>query len=262
MTPPKIFIATPMYGGMCCGTYVQGLLKFQAMCQQLQWNIFVSMMFNESLITRARNAMTHNFLKSDCTHLLFIDADIRFNPEEVPRMFEVDRPIIAGIYPKKEINWASVRMAIDAKVPDGELKNHTGSFVINLVDYQGCVTVPMLEPVEVWNAGTGFMLIKREVFDTMKPHVPSYRNDTMDLSGGIQHGEEITEYFATSIEPGTNRLLSEDYHFCHTWRTKCEGKVWAAPWVNLAHTGTYIFEGQMLRSEGSPPEPVTEPAAG
>ena len=252
MTAPKIMIATPMYGGQCYGSYVQGILQFQSICQQLQWPMHVSMMFNESLITRARNAMTQGFLKSDCTHLFFIDSDIRFEANEIPRMIEVDKDIICGIYPKKEINWGSVRQAIEAGKTDQELGKYSGSFVINLVDYQGSVTVPLMEPVEVWNGGTGFMLIKREVFEKMKEVVPVYKNDTKDLSGGIQSAEEITEYFTTSIEPETGRLLSEDFHFCDTWRRKCGGKVYAAPWVTLAHTGSYIFEGQMIRQDEPP----------
>ena len=258
MEKPRLFIATPMYGGVCHGPYVQGLLHLQNISQQLQWETTVSMMFNESLITRARNALAHNFMKSSCTHLLFIDADIRFDAADIPPMVMADKDIICGIYPKKEINWSTVRAAIAAGVPDDQLKHHTGSFVINLVDYQGEVTVPIQEPLEVWQGGTGFMLIKREVFEKMRDVVPSYKNDVVDLSGGISMTEEITEYFATSIEPETGRLLSEDYHFCYNWRKKCAGKIYAAPWANLAHNGTYAFEGRMLRHEHPVPETATE----
>jgi len=250
---PIIFVATPMYGGQCYGSYVQSILQFQSITQQLGWKTLISMMFNESLITRARNALTHNFLKSSCTHLMFIDADIRFSAADIPPMVSADKDIICGIYPKKEINWSTVRAAISAGVPDDQLKHHTGSFVINLVDYVGEVTVPINQPLEVWQGGTGFMLIKREVFEKMREVVPSYKNDVVDLSGGIAMTEQITEYFATSIEPETGRLLSEDYHFCYNWRTKCGGKIYAAPWANLAHNGTYAFEGQMLRHDNPPP---------
>jgi len=245
----KLFVATPMYGGQCYGTYVQSLLQLQSVCNQMKWETLISFMFNESLITRARNAMVHNFLKTDATHLFFIDSDIRFEANQIPRMVESDKEVICGIYPKKEINWHGVRQAIQSGKTDAEVKNHTGSFVINLVDYAGEVTVPMFEPVEVWNAGTGFMLIKREVFAKMDPFVPKYKNDVLDMSGTLGMREEICEFYATSIEPGTDRLLSEDYHFCHVWRNKCEGKVWAAPWVTLAHTGSYIFEGQLVKND-------------
>jgi hypothetical protein len=202
-------------------------------------------MFNESLITRARNALTHQFLKSDSTHLMFIDSDIKFLPEHIVPMIQADKEIICGIYPKKEINWDSVKQAMNNNIPDDRLKFHTGSFVVNLVDYAGTVTVPIAQPVEIFNGGTGFMLIKREVFEKLGEKVPEYTNDVGDLSGTMQQQEKIKEFFATSIEPETNRLLSEDYHFCREWRM-AGGKVWAAPWCQLAHIGTYAFEGQLI----------------
>lgn len=216
------------------------------MFRQLGWSYTLSMMFNESLIPRARNALVAQFLKSDCTHLFFIDADIRFNAAEIGPMVESGKDVICGIYPKKEINWPAIRNAINMGVPDDQLKFHSGSFVVNLVNYEGSVTVPINTAVEIWEGGTGFMMIRRNAFEQMKPHCPVYKNDVMG-SGGIR--EEIIEFFATSIDPKTERLLSEDYHFCHTWRNKCGGKVYAAPWVTLAHFGTYAFEGQLMRHD-------------
>lgn len=246
MSKPKLFISTPMYGGMCTGFYTQSIIQLNNLLKNSNVECVVSFMMNESLITRARNALAHNFLKTDCSHLMFIDADIRFNPADIPPMIEADKDIICGVYPKKEINWQSVKDAIDRGVPVDQLKNHTGSFVVNLVEYSGSVTVPINQPVEIWNGGTGFMLIKRQVFEQLADKVPSYINDVTDLSGSIK-ADEIKEYFATSIEDGTRRLLSEDYHFCNVWRQN-GGKVWAAPWAQLSHIGTYCFEGQLLQS--------------
>jgi len=245
----SLFIATPMYGGMCAGYYVQSLLQLSDMLKQNGIGNTFSFMFNESLITRARNALTNAFLKhSEATHLLFIDADIHFNPQDVLRLLAEDKDIICGIYPKKEINWNSVEKAVQNGVPITELKNHTGSFVVNLVGYVGEVTVPVNEPVEIFNGGTGFMLIKREVFEQMKDRLPFYLNDVADLGGTMEQQEQITEYFATSIEPETGRLLSEDYHFCYNWR-KFGGKVYAAPYCQLSHIGTYAFDGKLIPSE-------------
>jgi hypothetical protein len=233
-----------MYGGQCFGFYTQSLLQLNNILRDNNITSMMSFMFNESLITRARNAMAHQFLKTDCTHLFFIDADIRFHAPDVLKMIEADKDIICGIYPKKEINWGSVKRAMDSGVANDELKWHTGSFVVNLVGYAGEVTVPVNEPVEIWNGGTGFMLIKREVFEKLADLVPSYTNDVTDLSGNIKN-DEIKEYFTTSIEPGTNRLLSEDYHFCRIWR-EAGGQIFAAPWAHLAHVGSYVFEGALL----------------
>lgn len=241
----KIFIATPMYGGQCTGVYCQGVINLGDVLRSHGIESLMSFMFNESLITRARNALTQAFLKSDATHLMFIDADIAFNPLDVVSMLASDKDVIGGIYPKKEINWQTVRAAIANGVEDKDLKHHTGSFVVNLVGYAPSVTVPVDEPVEIQNAGTGFLLIKREVFTKLRQHVPSYTNDVADLGGTLKEAEVIHEYFATSIEESTNRLLSEDYHFCAIYRA-IGGQVWAAPWVVLGHMGTYAFEGRLV----------------
>ena len=244
---PKICIATPMYGGMCTGFYTRALLNMQAVFNSLGWGYMCNFMFNESLIQRAMNMLCKQFMESDCTHMFFIDADISFDPAQVPAMVWADRDIITGIYPKKEINWQSVEAAMKAGVPTNKLKNHTGSFVVNLVDYAGQVTVPAGEPLEIWNGGTGFMLIKRRVFEEMAKVVPSYTNDVIDTAGTLK-ADKIVEFFSCPIEEETNRLLSEDFFFCKKWR-EMGGKVYAAPWVQLGHVGTYVFEGDLLRHE-------------
>lgn len=244
----SVFVATPMYGGMCTGFYAQSCLTLQREFSANNIDSSFSFMFNESLITRARNSLVNGFLKSDATHLFFIDADIRFNPQEVIMMLNADLDVLCGIYPKKEINWQEVKKAVDAGVATEKLKNHTGSMVVNLVGYEGQVTVNAFEPLEIWAGGTGFMMIKREVFEKLADKVPSYTNNVYDLTNGLQP-DEIKEYFATSIDPDTNILLSEDYHFCHVARRNGI-KVYAAPWVNLAHLGSYLFEGGLMPQEG------------
>lgn len=241
---PHVFVATPMYGGMCAGFYTQSVLQLQKVFADKNITGSFSFMFNESLITRARNGLVQNFLNMpEATHLLFIDADIRFFADHVPPMIEADKDIICGIYPKKEINWQFVRDAIGNDVENDKLQYYTGSFVVNLMNYSGNVTVPINEPVEIWNGGTGFMLIKREVFEKLAEHVPSYTNNITDLSKSLKV-EPINEFFTTSIEPETNVLLSEDYHFCRLARMNGL-KVFAAPWVQLGHMGSYMFEGQL-----------------
>ena len=160
-------------------------------------------------------------------------------------MIEADKDVICGIYPKKEINWQQVANGVKNDAPVNDLKYYTGSWVLNLVDYVNSVTVPVGEPLEIWAGGTGFMLIKREVMEKMKDKVANYLNDVVDLSNALEPRERITQFFTESIEPGTERLLSEDYHFCRTWR-EMGGKIHAAPWVQLTHHGTYAFDGRLM----------------
>jgi hypothetical protein len=115
---------------------------------------------------------------------------------------------------------------------------------VNLLDGAGTVTTPNNQPLEVLNAGTGCMLIKRRVFEVLEPITDSYMNDVADLSGILQP-EPIHAFFDVTICPESDRLLSEDYHFCQTWR-RAGGKVYVAPWVQLSHIGTYEFEGRLL----------------
>ena len=241
-----IRLATPMYGGMACGVYIQSLLELSTVFSSQGIKLSCAFMFNESLITRGRNNLVHQFLQTEePTHLLFVDADMRFRGSDILHMVKADRDVIVAICPKKEINWDSVRQA--AIRGEEKLQNFTGSFVVNLLENQASLTVPKAEPFEVAAGGTGIMLIKREVFEKLKETTPVFKNDMSHMKGG----EPVYQFFSESIDPESGRLLSEDYHFCHQWR-KAGGKVWAAPWCNIGHAGTYLFEGQLV--EGKPNE--------
>lgn len=244
--PAKLFIATPMYGGMCVGGYTMGVLNCVQTFMKHKIQMYYSYMQNESLITRARNGMAYDFMASDATHLMFIDADISFDPEDIVRMVKADKDIICGLYPKKEINWQLVSDAVKKGVDYKDLPNYTGSFVVNLVGGVRESTGNINEPMEIDNGGTGYMLIRRNVFETLKPLVPTYTNDMILIVDKNPVKKVISEFFDTSIDEDTNRLLSEDYHFCKIAR-KAGFKVYAAPWAKLTHSGTYNFSGTLPR---------------
>jgi hypothetical protein len=177
---------------------------------------------------------------------MFIDADIAFSPQDIPRMVDADKDIICGIYPKKEINWVQVTEAVKANVPPEHLQYHTGAFVLNLAHGEKTKSGSINEPIEIANGGTGFMLIKRKVFEDLADKVPSYTNDMYHAVDTVREIKVIKEYFATSIDEESNRLLSEDYHFCKIAR-QAGFRVWCAPWASFSHTGTYNFSGQLPR---------------
>ena len=108
----KLFVATPCYGGQCLGLYAKSCLDLQSICIQYGIECRFSFIFNESLITRARNYLVDEFLRSGCTHLLFIDADINFNPQDVLALLALDRDVVGGPYPKKSINWNNIVNAV------------------------------------------------------------------------------------------------------------------------------------------------------
>jgi hypothetical protein len=230
---PRVFIATPMYGGMAAGTYTMSLAHTPAAFFKNGIGLFYSCAMNDSLVPRARNFLTAQFLSSTATHLMWIDADIGFDPADIVGMIRADKDIVCGIYPKKEIHWREVARAAKEGVPAERLHEYERSLVLNLIDGSpDRVTADGL--IEIANAGTGFMLIKRSVFEALADDAPSYVD-------GSTPGIALKAFYAVSIDPDSgNSLLSEDYHFCKMARDR-GFKIYAAPWVRLNHTGTYIF---------------------
>ena len=242
----SIMVATPMYGGMCTGAYTQGLLMTSRKMQAIGINMALCIMTNESLITRARNELTRVFLDSKSDWMMFIDADINFDGEAVAQLIAADRDIACGIYPKKEVNWESVKKA--AAEGKEDLHEYTGAFVLNMVGTEHAHTDEE-GMFEVRHGGTGFMLIKRGVFEALIPHVPTYRVSSVTDENGEYVKPLTHEFFATSIDD-TGALLSEDFHFCDLWR-KHGGKIYANPFIKLEHVGTYVYGGNILKSGGN-----------
>ncbi len=244
-TRTKLFIATPMYGGMCTASFMLSSIKLAETLIANNIQFEFAAIQNDALITRARNSLAHYFLNTDATHLFFVDGDIGYNPEDVIEMLRADKDVICGIYPKKEINWTRINNAVHQGVPELELKFHTGSFVVNFMNDTN--TPPDIdgEPFEIAKGGTGFMLIQRKVFEKLKPTVPTYENESPAYEGDVS---PTSEFFAVSVDKKTNRLLSEDYYFCNLVR-EAGMSIWAAPWAGLTHTGTYIFHGMSIRKE-------------
>jgi len=249
----SLFVATPMYGGMNHGLYMKACLDLQGMCIQYGIQVKFSFLFNESLITRARNYLVDEFIhRSDSTHLLFLDSDISFNPQDVIAMLALDKDVIGGPYPKKAIKWSSIKKGIQ-KHPDidiGMLEKLAGDFVFNPA--KGTAEFSVSEPLSVLEIGTGFMMIKRNVFEKMTDAYPSikYRPDHVGQAN-FDGSRYIHAFFDTVIDTkdsitggGSDRYLSEDYMFCQMWR-KIGGEIFLCPWMRTAHIGTYHFQGDM-----------------
>lgn len=241
----KLFVATPMYGGMCHGMYMKSCLDLQTTMVKYGVQMKFSFLFNESLITRARNYLTDEFLRSDFTHLLFLDSDIHFDPKDVVALLALDRDIIGAPYPKKTINWTNVAAAMQRK-PDldvKELENVVGEYVFNVV--KGTTEFRVSDPLEVMEIGTGYMMIKREVFDKFRDAYPEFRYKPDHLGQQNFDGSTyIHAYFDTVIDPVSHRYLSEDYMFCQ-WSRKIGYQVWLCPWMKTQHIGTYAFTGNL-----------------
>jgi hypothetical protein len=248
----KLFIATQMYGGMNHGLYMKSCLDLQTVMIRYGIEVKFSFLFNESLITRARNYLVDEFLRTDFTHMMFIDSDIHFDPNDVVALMALDKDVIGGPYPKKSINWNNIAETA-SKNPDlnpKELENLVGEYVFNVV--KGTQQFQVSEPLEVMEIGTGHMLIKRNVFEKMEKEYPSIKYKPDHVGQAHFDGSRyIHAYFDTVIDTkdsiiggGSERYLSEDYMFCQMWR-KMGGQIFLCPWMKTQHIGTYAFTGNM-----------------
>lgn len=263
----KLFVATPMYGGQCAGMYTKSTNDLAMACAKYGIDVRFYYLFNESLITRARNYCVDEFLRSDCTHLMFIDSDIGFGFKDIFTLLHLCEPstgfdIVTGPYPKKTISWEKVKSAVDkgyGATNPFELENFVGDYVFNPAE--GIREFRVDEPVKVQEAGTGFMMIHRETLIKYAKAYPelSYLPDharTEHFDGS----REITAFFDCIIDPKTRRYLSEDYMFCHN-STAIGLNVYMCPWIQLKHVGSYIFGGSMAAMAAISASPTASAAS-
>jgi len=248
----KLFIATPMYGGACAGMFAKSCADLSAICAQYGIPLQYYFLFNESLITRARNYCCDEFMRSGAEHLMFIDSDIGFNPQDVIALMalQAQNPekydIIGGPYPKKCISWEKIKHAVDKGVADADpnvLEKFVGDFVFNPKGGQQSIAIG--EPCEVLEIGTGFMMITKPAMQKFTDSYPQYMYKPDHVRTEHFDGtREIMMYFQAEVDPVSKRYLSEDYWFCQKAQ-QIELKTWFCPWMKMQHVGTYIFGGSL-----------------
>jgi glycosyltransferase involved in cell wall biosynthesis len=256
----RVMIATPCYGGQVSVYYFKSYVDLIAEFHNRGVDYVLSMISNESLITRARNTIASNFLdyedaKGKLDYLFFIDADIQFHPHAALRLLLHNKDVVTAAYPMKVIDFSNVEnQALSAQ----DLATNTTSYAINLkFDSEEQREKGQLRLkdglLELVDGATGFMLIKRGVLETMRDAFPelAYSNDSIDIKlDGSSEIKKVNHYafFDTMIDPDDKRYLSEDYAFCRRWQS-LGNKVWLDPFIKLNHVGNHIFQGRPLIKE-------------
>ena len=230
----SILVVTPAYGGLAYVGYISGLLKLERLCREKNIKIDYEFCYNESLIPRARNTLTDLFYnKTDYTHLLFLDADIQFDGEDIIKMLDYDKPLVGGVYPKKSINWEKITELVN-KNNENELTCENIQAIVkdSVVILLDDPTINLNDDfIETKYAGTGILLIQRIVLDKMRESFP---NDVYTRGGNT----DFFRYFDTELKDGI--YLSEDYWFCDRWR-QLGGKVYLYTKFRCRHWGTYAY---------------------
>jgi hypothetical protein len=252
----QLVVCTPCYGGMVNERYLQSMFTLVAACANYGVGLSLVTMANESLVTRARNELVNNFLAlgDRATHMMFIDADISFKATSVIEMLLANKDVVTGAYPLKEIMWPSVQNLLKEN-PNASLEDIQKiavPYVINVskpdpkkVGQKESVTI-VGGLIEVWDAGTGFMLMKRDVLLKMIEAYPETKYYT-DRDMTVPKEERVRHALFDTVIDEDGRYLSEDYTFCRRWQA-IDGKIHLAVNVVLDHVGTHIFRGRSIVS--------------
>lgn len=236
----SLSIGTPCFGGQVSWLYTHSLLKLQVECARRGVEIGFLLQAGDALITRARQTIVSHFLANPrATHLLFIDADIGFEPEQVFRLIEFDADMTAACYPVKEINWELLAEAVRAD------RRPLESAALNYVVQGDTANGLTLRDgfVKSLYAGTGFLLIRRAALEAMIARYPELRYTREHKTNDPLEGSPWrSALFNCMIDTATGVYLSEDFSFCRRW-TDMGGAIWVDLKSRLQHVGPMIFRG-------------------
>ncbi|MFM7402902.1 MAG: hypothetical protein ACKO1N_02160 [Erythrobacter sp.] len=262
-TPTNLMVATPLYGG-AEADYLRSVVGLVGVAERANVGCTFVWLSNNPVIDRARNMLAATFLQSDATHLVFIDGDIGFVPEELLGMVALmqadDRLAVMGApCPKRRLNWPLIAAAAAkglAHDNPAALERYSGVFPLEPLEQD--VNFRLDAPLELTRIGTGLMVIRRDVIETLIQRHPElqYALDQLDRESGLQ-ADRITALFQAMVDPVTAHLLSEDYAFCH--RVRAAGfRIWLAPWMRTSHTGPARFAGALadLAALSTTPQPA------
>lgn len=222
--PVRLMIASPFYDATCTTGFMRSYMNTEAFLKNNGIRCELAFLEKDSLIPRARIALVASFLKSDCTHLMMIDSDIRWSPSSVLDLIRWDKLVNSGIYPKKTIPTAFPVNFLEGSQDKLPLDRETGCFQIK-------------------DAPTGFLMLKREALERMIEAYPDRR--CMIAEGGwTAAGNHLTYDLFPCGADETGMYLSEDFGFCRLWR-QVGGEIWMDPHIELGHTGKHEFVGRI-----------------
>lgn len=278
----SLYVLTPMYGGNLTVNYHNAFVQLCNLCRETGVELGWSNIYNESLISRARNRLVDTYLKqSTATHAVFIDADIGFDCRDILAMMETDYDIVGVPCSKKSIRWDRIQLAVARRVfewiamthpngsdpdtlahlfrqspaaidsnnkidlnglPYSEFSKIGGDFVLNFPAFEGEKVLEINKPEMMKHLGTGLLMIKRDVFKAFKQAYPDRWYEPK--SDPNSNPGQIHDFFKVGVNPESREYDSEDFWFVHD--CKAIGyKVWMLPWVKTTHMGTNTFVGDM-----------------
>ena len=239
----RLAVATPCFGGQVSSIYAASLFKLQRALQAVpDIELVVHLRDGDALITRARADLVALFLDDPAaTHLLFIDADIGFAPDQVMRLVACGADIVGGAYPIKRVNWDKARKVMESRRPNPS--SAVLDYVLEVEDPERIAVVDGFARVRY--AGTGFLMIRRHVLERMSQHYACLRfRREHSIGDPLAASPNRVALFECMIDQTTGIYLSEDFSFCKRW-TDMGGEIWADLHSRLDHVGPATFHGDL-----------------
>jgi len=255
----KIYILTPCYGSLCFVNYVKCVMATADMFRSLGIGYSLEFCRNDSLVSRARNNLVAKAMNDpEMTHIIFIDADITWNPTDILKLIICNKALCGGVYPLKHYYWERltanpeknfIKEVLERKKKSDFHAHISDELMIqhNLlrynINYNNNVLSIENNLAKVRHLATGFMMIKRSTIEKMSQAFPStkYTDDV----GFLQGKENDFAYALFDCGVEDNHYYSEDWLFCHRWK-KMGGSIWLDVTINLVHTGNEDFTGSYL----------------
>jgi len=260
---PKLYILTPCFASQCFINYVVCLMATVESFRNAGFPLQIEFCRNDSLVSRARNNLVARAMTDpECTHILFIDNDISWDPIDIFKLILSDKDIIGGIYPLKTYHWNTITKnpgnpyetnllgSLISKKNASQLKDVISDEEMvqyNLLKYNVNYLDPYLKIdkncAKVRHIATGFMMIKRGTIEKMQKAFPStkYVDDVSFLRGS--ENDNAYALFDCGVENG--HYYSEDWMFCDRW-AKMEGEIYVDVTISLTHTGIEDYRGCYL----------------
>jgi hypothetical protein len=262
---PSLYILTPCYGGTCFVNYVLCLMATIEFFNKIGFPLCIEFCKNDSLVSRARNNLVAKAMSNPATtHILFIDADISWDPLDIIKLVLSDKPLVGGIYPLKRYDWNKVlkdpQNPFNTNVVQSILNRKNSSQFASLISDETAIQSNLLKYnvnyldttlciennlAKVRHIATGFMMFKRNVIENMSMAYPQtkYVDDVGFLSG--KENDFAYALFDCGVEEG--HYFSEDWMFCHRW-SKLGGSIFIEVSINLTHTGVEDYKGSYIAS--------------
>lgn len=203
----RVFLAIPSYGGIS-GITLYSVFRAQSELHEAGWDVSIGILTEDCHVDDARNALVRDFMESGASDLVFIDADVGFQASDLVRLMSYDRDVVGGAYPKK-----CDQEAYPVKIAPGPI----------WADKDGLI--------EVEGTATGFLRIRREVFEKLAP-------TTVECM--TPDGKPLRLYFERTVYDGAR--YSGDIAFCVKWR-RAGGKIFVDPDCYLEHRGNKSWVG-------------------